>query len=283
MEKSIMSMVSPPRAGWLGILFGLCAVFVSPGQTSERQTVSGSLPPALARTTPLDRLNGTNELHLAIGLPLRNREALTNLLQQIYSPASPIYRRYLTPEQFAAQFGPTEADYQAVIDFAKANALAVTATHPNRVLLDVSGSVANLEKALHVTFRTFQHPTEARAFYAPDSAPSLELSTPILSIDGLDDYLRPHPKHTIRAESNLDNEKAAPKAGSGPSGNYMGDDFRAAYAPGVTLTGAGQTVGLLQFDGYLASDITLYETQAGLPKVPLQNVLVDGFFGDHSG
>jgi len=59
----------------------------------------------------------------------------------------------------------------------------------------------------------------------------------------------------------------------------MGDDFRNAYVPGSTLNGSGQTVALVQFDGYLASDITAYETLAGRPAVPLQNVLIDGFSG----
>ena len=63
----------------------------------------------------------------------------------------------------------------------------------------------------------------------------------------------------------------------------MGKDFRTAYVPGVTLTGSGQTVGLLQFDGYTASDITYYETTAGLPAVPLTNVLLDGFNGAPTG
>ncbi len=55
-----------------------------------------------------------------MGLPLRNKEALTNLLHELYDPASPNYRQFLTPEQFAEQFGPSEADYQAVIAFANA-------------------------------------------------------------------------------------------------------------------------------------------------------------------
>ena len=63
----------------------------------------------------------------------------------------------------------------------------------------------------------------------------------------------------------------------------MGNDFRAAYVPDTALTGAGQAVGLLQFDGYNASDITYYESQAGLPNVPLVNVLVDGASGHPSG
>ena len=46
--------------------------------------------------------------------------------------------------------------------------------------------------------------------------------------------------------------------------------------PGTSLTGAGQSVGLLQFDGFYASDITTYESQAGLPNVPLTVVPMDG-------
>jgi subtilase family serine protease len=45
------------------------------------------------------------------------------------------------------------------------------------------------------------------------------------------------------------------------------------------LTGADQTLGLLQFDGFYASDIVAYEKAAGLPQVPIQTVLLDGFDG----
>ena len=45
--------------------------------------------------------------------------------------------------------------------------------------------------------------------------------------------------------------------------------------PGTALTGAGQNVGLLEFDGYFASDIAAYRNQFGLPAIPLINVAVD--------
>jgi len=35
------------------------------------------------------------------------------------------------------------------------------------------------------------------------------------------------------------------------------------------LDGSGTIVGLLQFDGYTASDITYYESQAGLPAIQI--------------
>ena len=76
---------------------------------------------------------------------------------------------------------------------------------------------------------------------------------------------------------------AAANAGSGPGGAYAGNDFRAAYAPGVALSGSGQTLALVEFDGYHTDDITYYEKLAGLPKTPLKNVLLNGFSGVGSG
>ena len=244
---------------------------------AERQVLRGHVPAAIAELNlqPLSRLPATTPLNLAIGLPLRNREALTNLLQQIYDPSSPQYHRYLTPEEFTEMFCPAEEDYQAVINFAKANGLTVTGTHPNRALLDVSGSVADIEKTFHVTMRLYQHPAEDRLFYALDTEPSLDLTVPVLHISGLENYIMPHhlsaPVSAQRRSAN-----ALPTSGSGPSGNYIGLDFRAAYVPGVLLTGTGQAVGLFQLDSYYASDIASYESQAGLPNVPLVNVAVDG-------
>ncbi len=68
-------------------------------------------------------------------------------------------------------------------------------------------------------------------------------------------------------------------SGSGPEGYFLGNDFRAAYTPGVGLTGAGQALGLFELDGYYASDIAGYESLARLPNVTLTNVLLDGFNG----
>ena len=239
----------------------------------------GHVPGAVALLQPLGRLPASQHLTLAIGLPLRNQAELDRFLHELYDPASPNYHRYLTTQQFTDRFGPTPQDYQSVIDFAKANHLRVTATHPNRLILDVDGAAADLEKTFHVALYLYQHPTEPRTFYAPDTEPSLDLSTPILHIKGLDNYFLPKPLSLRRASNTRPGPLWAPEAGSGPNGNYLGDDFRAAYIPGTSLSGAFQTVGLLQFDGYNPNDITSYESQAGLPNVPLQNVLLNGFSG----
>ena len=93
--------------------------------------------------------------------------------QQLYDPASAQFRRYLTPDQFAQSFGPTAQDYQSAIAFAQANGLKLTGTHPNRMVLDVEGTVADVEKTFHIRLGIYAHPKKARTFYAPDVEPRL--------------------------------------------------------------------------------------------------------------
>jgi uncharacterized repeat protein (TIGR01451 family) len=239
------------------------------------KTLPGHVPSVVSNLKSESALSSDTNLNLAIGLPLRNQQELNSLLQQVYDPASTNYHHYLTPEQFTAEFGPTEQDYQSIKDFAKANGFKVTKEYGNRMLLDVQGRVGDIEKAFNITLRLYHHPTENRDFFAPDSEPTVSSSLPVLHVEGLNNYILPHPMlHKKSAVAG-----AQPGAGSGPGGGYMGSDFRNAYIPGSALNGSGQTVGLFQFDGYLASDIQTYEGLAGLTNVPLANVLLDGFNG----
>jgi hypothetical protein len=248
-------------------------------QAPERRLLTGHVPAVVPSLHSLDRLDGSSRLKLSINLPLRNQEALTNLIEQIYDPASPLYHHYLAPEEFDARFGPTEQDYQALIAWATRSGFNVTVRHPNRMLLEVSAPVGNIERALRVTMQMYEHPTERRTFFAPDTEPSVEKGMAILNVGGLDNFARPHPKNLRRSPLKVSANPTPKIIGSGPNGNLAGFDYRAAYAPDVTLTGTGQMVGLLEFDGYYAGDITSYENQTGVLDVPLQIVLLDGFNG----
>ena len=264
----------------------LLQIPVLPLCAAEKRLTPGHVPAAVARgnLAPLGRVPGTNRMHLALGLPLRNAEALTNLLAAIYQPASAEFHRYLTPKEFAARFGPTPADYAAVIRFAQTNGLTVTATHPNRLLVDVTGKVSDVERALHVRLNSFRHPQENRNFFAPDTEPTVAATVPVFHVSGLDDFSRPHPNLHWRPITAT--AKATPQGGSGPNGTFMGDDFRQGYVPGTPLTGAGQNVGLLEFEGFYASDITNYANMIGLTNLPqLVSVPVDGGpdFSDPNG
>ena len=259
------------------VLAIVVALFASPARAAERQGIHYDTPAAATNSEPLHQMSKWKRINLSIGLPLRDREGLTNLLAQIYDKSSPNFRHYLTPEQFTERFGPTTEDYEAVAKFARTHGLKVTARHSNRMLLSVNGTVADVERAFHVGMNEFQHPTEDRTFFAPSGAPAIDLDTPVLTVAGLDNFVTPrkclHSIPAAQAKPNL--------TGSGPAGAYLGYDFRAAYVPGVPLLGTGQTVGLLEFDsGFFQSDITTYETLAGLPtNVPVTPVLLDGYDG----
>ncbi len=264
---------------FLLVLAALCLWPIAPNAfaaNSILKTLPGHVPAVVGRLSPKETLPLTNRLTLAIGLPLRNPRGLHDFLAQLYDPASPNYRHYLTPDQFTEQFGPTKADYEAVKAFARQNHFRITSTFSNRLLVDVNGSVADIDRAFHLTLRLYHHPTEARDFYAPDVEPSVATNLPIADISGLNNYALPHPRNLTPEPAG---QNATPRSGSGPGLTYVGGDFRAAYLPGVTLTGAGQTVGLLEFDGYYSNDIAGYEAAYNLPDVPLQNVLIDGFNG----
>jgi subtilase family serine protease len=249
---------------------------------ADRQILHGQIPVAVKgmRLQPIGSLISTTNLDLVIGLPLRNKDTLTNLLQQLYDPASVNFHQWLTPEQFTRMFGPTEDSYQTLLSFARSNQLNVVMTHSNRALLHVTASVSIIEKMLGVTMRRYHHPTENREFYAPDIEPSLDLRVPILYISGLDNFAIPRPNPNLRAIPLDKKGNPRPNAGSASGGAFRGNDFRAAYAPGTSLNGTGQTIGILQLEGgYFSADIQAYETQAGLPDVPLQNVYLNGYAG----
>ena len=222
---------------------------------------------------------GSERMNLAIGLPLRNQAELANLLKQLVDPASPNFRQYLTSAQFAERFGPTVADYQTLTSFFEANGLIVTATHPNRTILDVSGTVADIESTFHVNMRYWRHATRG-TFFAPDREPSLDAGVTILDVTGFDNFFVPRP---MDLRSRPWSKGTPLTTGSGPAGLFIGNDFRSAYAPGVTLNGAGLSVGLFELDGFYASDVQANFKEAGLPPVPTQTVLLDGFNGAPGG
>jgi subtilase family serine protease len=240
-------------------------------QAADQHVLHSRVHAAVANLTPTGRLPAARQLDLIIGLQMRNQAGFNLLLQQLQDPGSTNFHHYLTSPEFMAKFGPTEADYNAVANFARGSGLQVLDAYDERALVHVTGSVSAIEQAFHVTLNTYQHPTENRQFYAPDVEVTVDAALPILDVSGLDDYVKPHPMLHIKPRPQ--GGPLGTSSGSAPYGNYRGYDFRTAYAPGVSLTGSGQYVGLVEYEGYYASDISTYESQAGLPSVSLVNPL----------
>jgi kumamolisin len=219
-------------------------------------------------------LPASQVMSLDIVLPLRNQAGLESLLQQLYDPTSASYRKFLTVAEFTERFGPTQQDYDSVVNWARANGLTVTGSAPNRMNVHVTGTVENIQSAFHVSMNSYQHPTENRAFFSADREPTVSLPISLWRVAGLDNYSIPHPAGLSRNA----NANAQPRAttGSGPSESFLGSDMRAAYYGG-TLTGAGQSLGLLEYYGTDLADLTAYFTNTKQTNnVPITLLSTDG-------
>ena len=95
----------------------------------------------------------------------------------------------------------------------------------------------------------------------------------MLHVSGLDNFTLPHSKN-IKASAKSGAGKAT---GSGPGGQFIGSDMRAAYYGSGPLNGAGQAVGLFEFAGYEISDVQNYFKTLNQPfNVPVNGVSVNG-------
>jgi subtilase family serine protease len=221
----------------------------------------------------LNPLPATESLRIDIVLPLSDQAGLDEFLRQVYDPSSPSYRHFLTVPEFTARFGPTKADYDAVVQYAASNGLSVRGGSRDGMDLQLEGSVANIETAFHVRMGVYQHPTESRTFYAPDREPRADVQVSLWHISGLDNYSLPHPTYMKKNTS----VKSNTTTGSCPSNSYCGSDLRTAYYGGTALTGSGQTVGLLEYYGYDISDLnTYFANTMQTNSVPIDGLSTDG-------
>jgi subtilase family serine protease len=266
-------------SGRPALALGLAIVFLSTltARAEYRSLPIRHVPHAVVngRAPYVSLLPETQKLKLAVMISMRDQAGLNAYLKEAYNPQSPSFHRWLSVSEFADRFGPSEADYQAVVAFAEANGMTIKNTEPgNRMVVDIEASVADINRTFHVAMGTYKHPTEDRTFFAPDREPTVDLTVPLWKIGGLNDYSPPRSHLQFHKQGDKVTSK---QTGSGPNGQFLGSDMRSAYYGGTALTGAGQTLGLFEFGGYNVSDVQLYFSTIGQPlNVPISNVLLDG-------
>ncbi len=258
-----------------GVLAGLTSSLLA--APSPRTVIHGNVPALTTISNSLGAINPSQKISLTFALPLRNQPQLKQMVSDLYNPNSPRYGQYLSLQQFTAAYGPTQDDYNAVIAYAKAQGLTITGMHPERTLLDVSGSAAVVEQAFGIQINNYQSPYGI-IYHAPTSEPSLPtaIAGKLIGLVGLD--------NSVQRISNLEQQKTDAiltgntpvAAGSGLFGGLIPSDIRTAYnLDGTGLDGTGQTLAVFELDNYTPKDILRYEQAFKLPVVPLENVLVD--------
>jgi kumamolisin len=200
---------------------------------------------------------------------LRDRAGLQTFVREVNDPTSSSYHQFLTPQEFTARFGPSQQDWDALVAFAKASGFEIVNGTLEERDLRLTGTVANVEKAFHVSMGVYQDPAEDRTFFAVDREPTVDLPFQLWHITGLDNDSKPHPMYVKKSDyakaHGIDPSKVVSHAttGSGPSASFLGSDMRAAYYQGTALTGSGQNIALFEFAGTDLADLTTYYKNVG--------------------
>lgn len=239
-------------------------------QGSQKLTGYFGVPdPSLPLVGPVPQ---DTQIALAIGLPIRNPNDLNDQIKQVSDPRNANFRRFISQAVFRSTYGATDADYQSLKNWSEASGFTSVATYSNNLLLTVKATAALIEQALFVNL-VFRQRADGSKYVAVDRNPSLNLSVPILEINGLNDYVAP-------------SLKVNPST-TGASGSFSAADLRNAYlgvgSPLQSLDGTGQVIGIVDFDVFASSDIAGYaglqfsvQGQSPLPAPNVSIVVTEG-------
>jgi kumamolisin len=229
-------------------------------------------------------------ISISIGLNLRNTASLANYLNEISDPHSPLYRHYLNQASFDALFGPLPQSETAISAYFRSQGFRITATYPNHLIVDAVGTVAQAEHAFQAQINNY-HSSTGQLFFANASPPSLpvQIASLVASVSGLNNAVQYHRHLLTHGQATLhigatSSSLACPKPGSPmvptsyiPSQIASAYDFSKLYNTGVM--GEGQTIGLLELDGFSASDIATYAACFGGNKTVIKTIPIDGYNG----
>ncbi|HEV2633635.1 MAG TPA: S53 family peptidase [Actinocrinis sp.] len=246
-------------------------------QTAGRAALGGETVAAVSQATRVGDLAATGQLSLEVSLAPRDEAGLQAFIGQVSNPASPLYKHYLTVSQFADRFGASTATIQSVTAYLRSAGLTVAAPTANHLTLATSGTTAQVEKAFGVTLANYRQGATGAEFFANTAAPSLPtaLAAAVDGVAGLSDYAK-HSYYAVPA-------KTSPNvtANITPTKARSGYNLTSSISSGYN--GTGETIGLVEFSAYSASDVAKYNSNYSLGASVPTVVKVSGGTTDTSG
>jgi Pro-kumamolisin, activation domain len=284
------------------LIVALLLLFISPFTHAQpanpRVTLSNSVSTYTSKSQLLANTPVNQPITLAIGLNLRNSANLTAYIREISDPHSPLYRNYLNPNSFAALYGPLPQVETAISAFLRSQGFKITGTYANHLIIDAVGTISEAQHAFQVQINTYLSPA-GQSFYANANPPSLpvQLAPLVAAVSGLDNAIQYHrnplapgkaPVHLRTSSSSTSASTSAngacPRPGTAtlptsytPSQIASAYDFTKQYTAG--FKGEGQTVGLLELDGFSSSDIAAYTACFGGNTTAIKTIPIDGYNG----
>ena len=134
------------------------ARIVNPVDESQTVTLSGTVHPlanvandrgVAPDSMPLERM------HLVLKRNDSQESALHKLIADMHTPGSASYHKWLTPDEFGKQFGPSDEDIATVESWLQSHGFAVKQVNPGKQTIEFSGNVAQLRNAFHTQIHRY--------------------------------------------------------------------------------------------------------------------------------
>jgi hypothetical protein len=248
-------------------------------EDSSRVALAGSQPPRALAAADIGAVPAGLKLQgmsLDFSRSPAQQTALDALVAAQQNSASPLYHQWITPDQYAAQFGVAEADIAAVTAWLERQGFSVDAVARSRNRILFSGTAGQVASAFGVPLHYYLTPATASEPAKTHFAPSADLTIPaalssvVLSVGNLSDFrLRPHLVHSVQ-----------PRFTSSQTGNHYltpGDlatiyDITPAYNSG--FTGSNQSIAVIGQSAVYLSDIANFQAAVGIAaKMPIPVLL----------
>jgi subtilase family serine protease len=239
--------------------------------------------------------NDVKTITLALSADVAGMQAQAAAL---VDPTNPSYHHFLSPAQFAAAYGQSDANIAAVTAYLQSQGIVVTRVHPNRLLISAQATNAQVQAAFGTAIHAYLD--AGVAYQAPASSPVIPaaLQGVVAAVSGLN--TKPLLQSSVSRIPNSGPAAAEASYGSptlpsphaaatGSPGWYTTADLAAQY--NVTplyqhgLTGTGRTIGIATLAGYNQSDAYAYWASLGLSVDPsrITDVNVDGGYAPGDG
>jgi subtilase family serine protease len=275
----------------------------SPSQAlSARATLAGNSPAWATSANMKAAAAAADWVNIRVYLAWQNADGARALAAAVSDPSSSSYGQYLTPQQFRAQFAPSQQAVQDVQQWLTSQGFDLIYTPLNNHYVAAEATVAQAAAAFGVTFNTYT--VQGLALRAPSSDPTIpsKLAGVVSGVIGLDQtnqlvklniahdpdatpspgFLSPPPCSAYWGEK-LATGFTNPY-GSGvlpylPCG-YTPQQVKGAYGIGGTYDGRGQTVAII--DAYasptIQQDLDSWSAARGIASTKITQVVAPGTY-----
>jgi subtilase family serine protease len=260
---------------------------VNPVDNAQLVTLHGTVSPLATRRNDLgaapDGLQ-LDRMHLVLKRSDSQEAALTQLIGEMHTPGSPNYHKWLTPDQFGAQFGPSDQDIAAVTTWLTNQGFSVRGVNPGHQTIEISGSVAQLRNAFHTQIH--QYAVNGQTHYSNVNDPQIPaaLAPVVGGFVSLNNFPVHRYLHSFgKAQYDPKTNKATPQWTMGTTGSLSfvlaPQDYAVQYdlAPlyNGSVNGAGQTIAIINDSNINVDLVNQFRSLFGLPNNPPQ-VIIDG-------